>query len=145
MVFLYRFRARLLKLVIFIGICSFSVVSSDTLPSPGKLMESEKIELLIAHIEAMQNARFIRNGKEYSSSRAARHLRKKWSHVKKRISTADQFIEYIASKSSVSNKPYQIKMSDGSIVTSEAVLRTRLGEIEETLPVPGDTLKRSLP
>jgi len=137
--------ARLLIPVIAVSACSFPFASADTLPSPGKLMETEKIELLISSIETMQDARFIRNGKEYSSAKAAQHLRKKWSHVKKRISTADQFIEYIASKSSISNKPYQIKLADGSIVTSEAVLRKRLSEIEKTAPVLGDSLQGLLP
>jgi hypothetical protein len=102
-------------------------------------METEKIELLINTIETMQDARFIRNGKEYSSAKAAQHLRKKWSHVKKRISTADQFIKYIASKSSISNKPYQIKMADGTIVSSESVLRKKLGEIDASSPGLPDT------
>jgi hypothetical protein len=116
--------------VVFIGMLSLPGFSTDSLPSPRKLMEPEKIELLIVHIQTMPNARFIRNGKEYTASQAALHLRKKWSHVKKRIKTADQFIEYIASKSSISDKPYKIKLADGSIVSSEAVLRKRLAEIE---------------
>jgi hypothetical protein len=111
--------------VVFIGMLSLPGFSTDSLPSPRKLMEPEKIELLIVHIQTMPNARFIR-----TASQAALHLRKKWSHVKKRIKTADQFIEYIASKSSISDKPYKIKLADGSIVSSEAVLRKRLAEIE---------------
>jgi hypothetical protein len=125
---------------VFIGMLSFPAFPTDSLPVPRKLMEPEKIELLIVHIQTMQDARFIRNGKEYTAVQAARHLLKKWSHVKKRITTADQFIEYIASKSSVSGNPYQIRMADGKVVTSEAVLRKKLAEIEASPPGTPDTL-----
>ncbi|MCP4442931.1 MAG: DUF5329 domain-containing protein [Aureispira sp.] len=34
------------------------------------------------------------------------------------IKTLDQFIENIASKSSISGKPYQVKLDDGTIVNT---------------------------
>lgn len=122
--------------------CAAVASRADSLPQPAILTETEKIELLIRSIETMPDARFIRNGKEYSSVQAGRHLRKKWAHVKKRITTADQFIEHIASKSSVSGASYLILRADGSTVTSEKLLRIRLHEIA---PSTSDTLHPSTP
>jgi hypothetical protein len=113
-------------------ISSAMVCFGDQPPTAPTRSEDDKIELLIRYIESMDDARFIRNGTEYSSERAARHLRKKWGQVKTRIHTAEQFIDDIASRSSVSDKPYLIRRADGSTVTSRDALQKKLEEIETT-------------
>lgn len=51
---------------------------------------------------------FIRNGKRYSAADAEEHLRMKYSRGKRYAPTAEAFIERLASRSSMSTKPYSI-------------------------------------
>ncbi|MGD8344451.1 MAG: DUF5329 domain-containing protein [Desulfobacterales bacterium] len=64
------------------------------------------------------NCAFIRNGKTHSSDEAMEHILNKYEHFKDRIQTSEDFIDYCASKSLMSNKPYQIKCPDQDIVES---------------------------
>ena len=100
-------------------------------------LENQKIEYLIGAVEALQNAQFIRNGTSYDANAAADHLRLKLRTAGSRVKTAEDFIRYCASVSSVSGQPYQIRFSDGRIVTSEAFLRERLAEYESHHTIAG--------
>ena len=116
----------LLILTVFI---LFSIATDDL--SADTTKEAEKIELLIARLEAMQNTVFIRNGKEHSSKKAAEHLRLKWRKAGKLVHTAEDFIERCGSRSSISGKPYQIRFADGRLEDSAVILRELLNEIEK--------------
>jgi hypothetical protein len=91
-------------------------------------VESQKIEYLIAAIGTLQNAQFVRNGTAYDAQAAADHLRLKLKNAGARVKTAEDFIRYCATGSSVSGKPYLIRYSDGRVITSEAFLRQKLSE-----------------
>jgi hypothetical protein len=95
-----------------------------------KSLEGRKIEFLIASIEALQGAQFIRNGTAYDAKAAADHLRLKLRMAGFRVSTADDFIRLCATASSVSGTPYQIRFIDGRAVTSEAYLKQKLIEFK---------------
>jgi hypothetical protein len=101
---------------------------------PSKMTETKKIELLIETVERMEGAKFIRNGVEHETAEAAEHLRRKWKAAGDRIKTADDFIEHLASKSSTTGKPYEIRLPDGSVVASGPYLQERLREIQEPPP-----------
>lgn len=96
------------------------------------LTEEQKINQLIAYIEQLPNAKFVRNGSKYSAKEAAEHLRKKYNYAKDDIKTATEFIEELASKSSMSGKEYTIEFADGKVVKSGDLLRKKLAEIEQT-------------
>jgi hypothetical protein len=98
--------------------------------SDSVLTEEAKIERLIAAVGELQGAMFLRNGAEHSAAEAADHLRMKWRAAGSKIRTAQQFIEGVASKSSTSGEPYQIRMPDGKVVQADAYLREQLREIE---------------
>ena len=100
--------------------------------SENKTEEAKKIELLLARLEAMQNVVFIRNGKEYSSNKAADHLRLKWEKAGRRVETAEDFIELCGSGSSISGKLYKMRFPDGRIENSAAILKELLKEIERS-------------
>jgi len=51
---------------------------------------------------------FIRNGTEYSAADAEAHLRMKYGRGKRYASTTEDFIENLASQSSMSKEPYFI-------------------------------------
>lgn len=89
-------------------------------------LEERKIEYLIAIIENLQDAQFVRNDVAYEAKAAADHLRLKRRYAGSKVATADDFIRICASVSSMSGTPYQIRFSDGRVVSSEAFLRQRL-------------------
>ncbi|HET6585148.1 MAG TPA: DUF5329 domain-containing protein [Nannocystaceae bacterium] len=81
--------------------------------APAKLSETARIEALIAAVEA-SGIVFIRNGSEHSASDAAAHLRSKWSRAGDRVTTAESFIDVLASTSSQSGDPYRVRLPDGT-------------------------------
>jgi Family of unknown function (DUF5329) len=90
--------------------------------------EQKKIDYLIASIEALDGATFIRNGGEYSAAKAADHLRLKLLRVGDRIETADQFIDELGTKSSMSGEKYHIRLKDGRVLESAQFFRTQLAQ-----------------
>lgn len=93
-------------------------------------MESRKIEYLIASIETLENAEFIRNGRAHDAGAAADHLRLKLRKAGSRVKTAQDFIRYCATGSSMSGKPYQIRFADGRTVATGEYLRQQLDGFE---------------
>jgi hypothetical protein len=91
-------------------------------------MEARKIDYLIASVETLKDAQFIRNGASYDAKSAADHLRLKLRTARSRVVTAEDFIRLCASVSSVSGTPYQIRFADGRVLLSEAYLRQKLAE-----------------
>jgi hypothetical protein len=88
--------------------------------------EQQKINHLICFIGNMQDAIFIRNGDEYTAKAAAEHLQMKYKKAGKRIQTAEEFIKHIASRSSVSNEPYSIRLKSGRTYDCEFILKAEL-------------------
>lgn len=99
--------------------------------SPGSLTEDEKIEKLIADVGKLEGAVFIRNGEEHPAEEAADHLRKKLTVAGDQVNTASEFIDRIASKSSLSGEEYKIRMPDGRIVTAREYLTQQLEKLQD--------------
>jgi len=110
--------------LLILSICAF-VYAADSIS-----LEGRKIDFLIASIETLQGAQFIRNGTAYNAKAAAAHLRLKLRMAGSQVSTADDFIRLCASASSVSGTAYQIRFTDGRAVSSEAYLRQKLAEFK---------------
>jgi hypothetical protein len=102
---------------------------SDTAVPPADA-ESAHIGNLINHVRTLEGAVFIRNGEEHTPAEAAEHLQRKWDYAGDQITTAEQFIEQLATKSSTSGEPYVIRLQDGKEVPSGQYLRERLEELE---------------
>lgn len=96
--------------------------------SAGSGDESKRIESFIQTIEA-SDVQFIRNGQHYSGREAAAHLRKKWEHQKEAITTLDDFIRRIATKSSVSGEPYRVELTDGTTIDAQEWYQTIISGI----------------
>ena len=96
------------------------LVGAFTLGFAGGLapVENQKIDFLINSIEALGDATFVRNGSAYDAKTAGDHLRLKLKRAGTRVRTADDFIRYCASVSSLSGVPYQIHFADGRVETS---------------------------
>jgi hypothetical protein len=99
-----------------------------TASSGDGLDEQAKIEQLIEAVANLEGATFIRNETEHSAAEAAEHLRTKWNAARDQITTARQFIDEIASKSSLSGEPYQIRFGDGTTVTAADFLNQELAK-----------------
>ncbi|MFN8257371.1 MAG: DUF5329 family protein [Bacteroidales bacterium] len=95
------------------------------------LTEKQKIEGLIKSIENLKDAQFWRNGEYHTPKEAADHLRMKLGKAGNRIKTAHQFIDNIATKSSMSGEVYKIKFKDGKVMESKTFLYQKLTEIEK--------------
>jgi len=93
--------------------------------------EENKIVKLILFIEK-SNAVFIRNGSEYDAKEAADHLRMKRKKAGNKVKTAKDFIDQIASKSSMSGEAYKMKFKNGSILNTRDILYAELRKIEST-------------
>jgi hypothetical protein len=63
----------------------------------------------LTHYIETASCTFIRNGKDHTPEEAVAHILKKYDYFKEKIDTAEEFIEYCASKSTISHKPYLIK------------------------------------
>lgn len=93
-------------------------------------VEQEKIAYLVAFVANLKDATFIRNGASYDAEHAAEHLRLKLRYVGDRVKTAEDFITYCATRSSMSGARYEIKFHDGRTIDSATFLQAKLGEYE---------------
>jgi|SRR5579863_3060656 len=89
-------------------------------------IEQRKIDYLIGSIAELKDASFIRNGSEYDAQRAVDHLRLKLRYAGSKVKTAEDFIDYCATGSSMSGEKYQIKFPDGRLVDTAVFLRDKL-------------------
>jgi hypothetical protein len=80
---------------------------------PAAASESQRIEALLDQVGRQADVQFVRNGKAYDATTAAKFLRGKWDRQKAEITTVADFIEKIATKSSTSGQPYRIRFKDG--------------------------------
>lgn len=99
--------------------------------------EEARINFLINEIGQLKGV-FIRNGTAHCPREAAAHMTMKmknaiqsWFAPDKEKWTAEMFIEKIASKSSISGQPYQIKFKTGETVNAGDWLRERLKDFEK--------------
>jgi hypothetical protein len=101
-----------------IAILTFLSLSAVASGAPGP-KEADRIRQLIAAVETLQGAVFIRNGVEYDAKAAADHLRLKLKAAGDRVKTAEDFIRLCASRSSVTGWAYRIRLADGTVLETE--------------------------
>ena len=88
-----------------------------------------EIEALIVRVEHAQGVVFIRNGSEHSEVEAAAHLRRKLAAAHGRIATAEQFIDKLGTRSSMTGIAYRVRFADGRELDSATWLRQLLREL----------------
>jgi hypothetical protein len=106
---------------------TFSALPYSILQS---VSEEQKIEKLIYYIEKSE-AIFIRNGTEYPAKEAADHLRMKRKKAGNKVKTAKDFIDLIASKSSMSGEAYKMKFKNGATINTRDMLYNELRKIDK--------------
>jgi hypothetical protein len=98
-------------------------------PSPG---ERARIDRLIAAVAQRTDIRFLRNGKEYSSAQAADFLRGKLNWRIEKVSTVQDFIEQVGTRSSSSGDVYKVRLADGQLLPSAEFLKQELKRLERS-------------
>ncbi|MBV9619885.1 MAG: DUF5329 family protein [Gammaproteobacteria bacterium] len=110
------------------------LVGLGALGDPAPLREQARIEYLIASVELMHDVQFIRNGSSYDAHAAADHMRRKLRIAGSRVRSAEDFIRYCASVSSVTGRPYQVRFADGHVEPAATLLSRKLAEFDRTHP-----------
>ena len=95
--------------------CLLMLLSSHTSAAAGT---TEEIASLLLFIEQSE-CTFIRNGKHYDALKAREHIEKKYTYYKERITTAEDFILYSATKSSITGEPYRVICNGVNMLTAD--------------------------
>src|ERR1035437_9188463 len=87
----------------------------------------KEIDHLLLYVEG-SGCEFYRNGRWYDSVKAQTHLRSKYEFLEKSnsIGSAENFVEKVATKSSWSGQPYQMKCGDQAAVSTQQWLNDEL-------------------
>jgi hypothetical protein len=93
-------------------------------------IEMARIDRLIQYVASRHDLKFVRNGNDYSCADAAQFLRKKMDSMGEHVSSAHDFIDQIASKSSTSGQLYLIRFPDGHTEPSARFLREELHRMD---------------
>jgi len=100
------------------------------LSASSKLSESEKIDALYAYVKSLDGATFVRNGSNHTVDEAIDHLHRKQAAAGDKVKTAADFIDLLATGSSMTGEAYTIKLKDGTVHPSAELLKAKLKEIE---------------
>jgi len=94
-------------------------VSLTALPAVGAHSDwQEEVAHLLDYI-ARSDCSFIRNDKVYDAAQARDHINRKYEHLKKRISSTEQFITYAASRSSITGEKYRVTCGETTLLSNE--------------------------
>jgi hypothetical protein len=93
--------------------------------------QEAEIEYLLVAV-ANSDCQFIRNGEAHDAAEAAAHLRMKYERAGWLVDDAEEFIDRLASKSSISGRPYAIQCQDAAPSPAQAWLTERLAEYRST-------------
>jgi len=96
-------------------------------PASSAAGTTKEIESLLLFIEQSE-CTFIRHDKHYDALKAREHIEKKYAYYKERITTAEDFILYSATKSSITGEPYWVVCNGVKMVTSDW-LNAKLSEL----------------
>ncbi|HFR6057161.1 TPA: YfeK family protein [Shigella dysenteriae] len=103
-----------------------------TLPAYAKLTAHEEARIN-AMLEGLSQI-FVRNGDEHTCDEAVSHLRLKLGNTRNRIDTAEQFIDKVASSSSITGKPYIVKIPGKSDENAQPFLHALIAQTDKTVP-----------
>ena len=103
--------------------------SAATLADP-TAAERARIDRLIRAVGQRKDAKFIRNGKEYTCAQAAEFLQGKLTWRIEKVSTVQDFIDQVGSRSATSGEVYRVRLADGRIIPSAEFLRQELARLE---------------
>lgn len=91
------------RLILFLIISSFQIVNADV-PAEQK----PEVEHLLEFVN-QSDCIMVRNGAEHAGEKAVSHIQIKYDYFKDKITTTEEFIEYSATKSTMSGKYYTVR------------------------------------
>ena len=91
---------------------------------------SEEIEHLLNFV-ATSGCAFERNGSRYTAVEAREHIQLKYDYIKDRVNSAEDFIRYAATESSLSGRKYHATCN-GKTITSEQWLTRELERFRQS-------------
>ena len=89
--------------------------------------QRQEVEHLLQFV-AENACQMQRNGKWHTGEEAAKHIHKKYEHFRDQISSTEEFIDYAASRSTVSHREYMVTCQEAEPVTTREWL---LQELEQ--------------
>ena len=101
-----------MKLAALLLACAFMTFLPFRAHAAPEAKESLAITHLIQFVRE-SGLQYIRNGKSYNADDAASHMETKLNYARERLTTAEEFIDYVASRSSITNKPYYVVLAGG--------------------------------
>lgn len=106
-----------------------------TLPAFAKINAYQEA-LINAMLDALAQKKdliFVRNGDAHTCEEAVSHLRLKLGNTRNRINTAEQFIDKVASTSSITGKPYIVRIPGKSDENAQPYLHALIAETDKTV------------
>src|SRR5260221_13647900 len=94
-----------------------------------------EVEALLKFVGELKHETFIRNGDPHTAKEAEAHLRMKWINAGSRVVTAEDFIRYCATKSSLSCRDYLVRYPDGHDEPAALVLTRELHRLRSRTAV----------
>lgn len=95
--------------------------------------EETRVDNLLIAVGKQEQLIFIRNGSEHNATEAESHLRLKLGKTKKRLKTAEQFVDNVASKSSITGTAYQVKLPGQPPVDAQIYLSQLLSDADNAV------------
>ncbi|HOP22351.1 MAG TPA: DUF5329 domain-containing protein [Gammaproteobacteria bacterium] len=92
----------------------FSISASADVPKE----QQAEVQYLLNFVKTT-SCEMIRNGKHHNGEKAASHIQRKYDYFRNKIKTTEDFIEYSASKSTMSGKEYFVQCGDELIKTRD--------------------------
>ena len=86
--------------------------------------KQHEVKHLLSFVE-QSDCLLERNGKQHSGAEAVKHIKKKYDYYRDDVDSAESFIEYSATKSTMSGKYYMVQCG------SRAAVKTRDWLLEE--------------
>ena len=87
--------------------CGLAAAGPPATAEPDEAAQTEIAALLAA--VGTSGCTFIRNDKPGTATAARAHLERKYRYVRKKLASAEDFIERVATKSSTSGRPYLVE------------------------------------
>jgi hypothetical protein len=124
-------KMKTIKILFYFIVLSILTISSSIKAEDITFETKSEISKLLEFVEN-STCKFNRNGSWYSSTDAAKHIKKKYQYVLKKgyVKSTEDFIKYAATKSSISGKGYFVQCKDGSL-SSALWLQTELENIRK--------------
>ena len=96
----------------------FLIITFSLLGNAAVADTQQEIDHLLEFV-ASSDCLYERNGAKHSGPEARDHIRMKYEHYRKKVETAEDFIRYAATKSSISGQPYIVTCEGTEIRASQ--------------------------